>query len=132
MKIIRIDSDLHGGSHFSDHEWKLEMGSFTPPSPSGYLTTPQMLTDGVLMMHHPAGYKDDWHTAPAPVLGTVLLGKVCIQTSDMETRILSTGDQFLACDLCGKGHRMSEVNDGPYDFALVVLKSPPPTKQVAS
>lgn len=125
MKTIYINHDPHGESYLSEHEWALQEGSFTPPSPSGYLTSEQLATDGFLMMHHPAGYKDEWHTAPAPVLGVVLTGQVCIQTSDMDTRILLAGDQFLACDLTGKGHRMSEVNGAPYDLALVVLQSPP-------
>jgi hypothetical protein len=125
MKIIRINQSENGGSQFSDHDWTLEEGSFTPPSPAGYATTPEMRAEGVLMMHHPAGYGDDWHTAPAIVLGTVLRGAVRIQTSDMDTRILQAGGQFLACDLKGKGHRMFEVNDGPYDLALVVLKETP-------
>jgi len=77
-------------------------------------------------MHHPARYKDEWHVAPAPVLGTVLRGRVRIQTDDMESRVLQPGDQFLACDLSGKGHRMSEMDDGPYDLALVVLDAIPP------
>ncbi|WP_211198729.1 cupin domain-containing protein [Ruegeria haliotis] len=125
MKVIRINQDDNFGSRFSDHDWSLEEGSFTLPSPAGYATTPQMKAEGVLMMHHPAGYIDDWHTAPEIVLGTVLRGAVRIQTSDMDTRVLQAGDQFLACDLIGKGHRMFEVNDGPYDLALVVLKEPP-------
>ncbi|SLN73127.1 hypothetical protein ROA7450_04100 [Roseovarius albus] len=129
MKLIRIDHDAQGGSHFSDCTWALEEGSFTPPSPAGYFTTSQMGACCVLMMHHPAGYQDNWHAAPAPVLGTVLRGKVSIQTSDMDTRTLLPGDQFLACDLTGKGHRMSEVDDGPYDLALVVLMSPPELEQ---
>lgn len=131
MKIIRVDHDENGGSHVSDHEWELQAGSFTPPSPAGYFTTSQMAADCVLMMHHPAGYEDQWHAAPAPVLGIVLSGEVCIQTSDMEIRVLHPGDQFLACDLTGKGHRMSEVNNGSYDLGLVVLTSIPVTKRIA-
>lgn len=130
MKVIRIDHDRHGGSHLSDHVWTLDEGNFTPPSPAGYFTTVQMPATSVLMMHHPAGYEDDSHTAPAPVLGTVLTGKVCNQTSDMKTRIPHSGDQFLACDLTGKGHRMSEITNCAYDLALVILKSPPVTKRI--
>ncbi len=125
MKIIRINHDAQGGSYFSDCTWTLGEGSFTPPSPAGYFTTPQIAACCALMMHHPAGYVDKWHIAPAPVLGTVLCGEIAIQTSDMDTRTLLPGDQFLACDLKGKGHRMSEANDGPYDLALVVLASHP-------
>ena len=129
MKLIRIDHTDEGGSRFSDHEWELQAGDFTPPSPAGYFTTSQMPADSILMMHHPADYQDDWHTAPAPVLGTVLTGTVCIQTSDLEVRTLHSGDQFLACDLTGKGHRMFEAGNNSYDLALVVLKSPPATKR---
>ena len=128
MNFIRIDNDRLGESYFSDQEWDLHAGSFTPPSPAGYFTTKQMQSECVLMMHHPSGYQDEWHTAPAPVLGIVLTGNVCIQTSDMDERILNAGDQFLACDLKGKGHRMSEVKGEPYNLALVVLNSVPANK----
>ena len=128
MNLVRIDNNETGETFLSDHEWELEAGSFTPPSPAGYFTTSQMPSDCILMMHHPVGYEDDWHIAPAPVLGTVLTGQVRIQTSDMDTRTLQSGDQFLACDLMGKGHRMSEVNNGSYNLALVVLGTPPVTK----
>jgi hypothetical protein len=43
----------------------------------------------------------------------------------MATRVLQPGDQFLACDLEGKGHRMFETNDQAYDLALVVLDEIP-------
>lgn len=125
MKIICIDQDEKGGSRFSDHAWVLEEDSFTPPSPSGYRISPTLDAESILMMHHPAGYVDAWHTAPAVVLGTVLRGTVRIETSNLDTRILQVGDQFLACDLQGKGHRMFEVNGGPYDLALVVLSQTP-------
>lgn len=128
MKLTRIDHTPLGGSRFSDCDWQLHEGSFTPPSPAGYQTSQILPANGVMVMHHPAGYKDDWHTAPSPVLGTVLRGHVCIQTDDMDTRMLRPGDQFLACDLVGKGHRMSEVNEGPYDLILVVLNAIPPTE----
>ncbi|MEP3331894.1 hypothetical protein [Sedimentitalea sp.] len=131
MKIVRMDHDRNGDSHFSEHVWALNEADFTPPSPAGYATTPQLAANSVLMMHHPAGYVDDWHTAPCIVLGTVLRGQVRIQTSDLNTRVLQPGDQFLACDLEGKGHRMFEVNDDPYDLALIVLESPPPAKAFA-
>ncbi|WP_377192992.1 hypothetical protein [Ruegeria meonggei] len=125
MKITIIDQDDNGGSWFADRVWTLQDGSFTPPSPTGYLTTPQIDASGILMMHHPPGYIDDWHTAPAVVLGTILRGEVRIQTSDMDTRVLHVGDQFLACDLEGKGRRMSEISGGHYDLALVILNSAP-------
>ena len=125
MKLTRIDHTPQGGSRISDGEWQLEAGNFPPPSPAGYFTSQKILASSLMVMHHPAGYKDEWHHAPAPVWGTVLRGQVCIQTDDMETRILQPGDEFLACDLEGRGHRMFETNDQAYDLALVVLDEIP-------
>lgn len=125
MKFTRTDHTPQGGSRFYDQEWELEAEYFTPPSPAGYFTSRKIPANSMMVMHHPAGYKDEWHCAPAPVLGTVLRGQVCIQTDDMATRVLQPGDQFLACDLEGKGHRMFETNDQAYDLALVVLDEIP-------
>jgi hypothetical protein len=99
MKLTRIDHTPQGSSRISDWEWKLEAGDFTPPSPAGYFTSQKIPASNLMVMHHPAGYKDEWHHAPAPVWGTVLRGQVCIQTDDMEIRVLQPGDEFLACDL---------------------------------
>lgn len=125
MKFVKISSRANGGSHFSDEFWTLSDGDFTPPSPKGYSVTETMDATGALMMHHPPGYKDEWHCAPAPVLGTVLGGLVRIETSDGDTRLLSPGDQFLAADLHGLGHRMEEANGRAYDLALVLLDGIP-------
>ena len=126
MNFIRIDHTVQGGSCMSSCDWELHEGSFTPPSPAGYFTSQELSAYGVMMMHHPAGYIDEWHCAPAPVLGTVLCGQVRIETHDLNSCVLHPGDQFLACDLEGKGHRMSEVNGGSYDLALVILEAVPP------
>ncbi|MEO3415792.1 hypothetical protein AAFO92_14150 [Roseovarius sp. CAU 1744] len=122
MKYIRISTGKDGHSYLTDHGWQLFDGDFTPPSPAGYSVTDTLRATGVLMMHHPAGYRDEWHCAPAPVLGTVLTGSVRIETSDGDTRVLSPGDQFVAADLSGRGHKMEEVNGGPYDLVLVALE----------
>lgn len=121
MNYIRICADKDGTSFFADETWPLFDGDFTPPSPAGYSVTDVMGATGVLMMHHPAGYRDEWHCAPTPVLGTVLRGSVRIETSDGDARVLSPGDQFVAADLHGSGHKMEEETGGPYDVALVML-----------
>lgn len=77
------------------------------------------------MMHHPAGYRDEWHCAPAPVLGTVLSGTIRIDTSDGDNCVLKPGDQFVARDLKGDGHKIEETTLKPYNLALVVLKENP-------
>lgn len=126
MKLLKIFADEQGDSHLREDAWPLQESDFTPPSPAGYLTSAPVQTNEVLMMHHPAGYRDVPHRAPKPVLGIVLRGQVRITTSDGDHRTLGAGDQFLALDLNGKGHRMDEINDDPYDLALVVLKDVPP------
>lgn len=121
MKYVKICTRDDGNSCFIDETWPVFDGAFTPPSPAGYSVTDTLPAIGVLMMHHPAGYEDQWHCAPSPVLGTVLNGKVRIRTSDGDARILESGDQFMAIDLKGSGHMMEEVNADSYDLALVVL-----------
>lgn len=125
MKYIQICASSDGDSYFADGTWLVFEADITPPSPAGYSVTETMAATGVLMMHHPAGYRDEWHCAPAPVVGTVLTGSVRITTSDGDIRVLSPGDQFVATDLTGSGHRMEEVNGGAYDLALVVLDGLP-------
>lgn len=125
MNFVHISAHDDGNSYFTDETWHLFEGAFTPPSPAGYAVTETIPATGVLMMHHPAGYQDEWHCAPAPVLGTVLTGAVRILTSDGDSRVLTSGDQFLAADLNGLGHKMEEVDAGPYDLALAVLSSVP-------
>lgn len=125
MKHVQIHTGEDGRSYLVDGAWPLFEGDFTPPSPGGYSITETMRAAGVLMMHHPAGYHDEWHCAPAPVLGTVLSGSVRIEASDGDTRLLSPGDQFVAADLSGVGHKIEEVNGDAYDVALVVLDGLP-------
>lgn len=125
MKYLTIRARSDGASFLTNETWPLHEADFTPPSPSGYRTTDKIGARGVLMMHHPAGYRDAWHCAPVPVLGTVLTGFVSIQTGDGDARVLSPGHQFVAADLTGNGHKMEEVSGGPYDLILVVLDALP-------
>lgn len=125
MNYLTIRARADGTSFLTNETWPLHEGDFTPPSPPGYRTTETIGARGVLMMHHPAGYRDEWHCAPAPVLGTVLTGSVQILTSDGDARVLSPGDQFVATDLSGKGHKMEAMDGGSYDLALVVLDGSP-------
>ncbi|HSM41613.1 MAG TPA: hypothetical protein VK862_12740 [Afifellaceae bacterium] len=125
MHCLRIYADSDGHSHLADCAWPMHEGDFTPPSPAGYFISEMAEADRVLMMHHPAGYRDEWHCVPAPVLGIVLAGRVRVRTSDGNERLLRPGDQFLATDLDGTGHRMDAVDAESYDLALVVLDTVP-------
>lgn len=122
MKYVTICTGPEGDSFLTNATWPTHEGDFTPPSPSGYRITDTLAATGALMMHHPAGYRDAWHCAPARVLGTVLRGSVRIQTSDGDARVLSPGDQFVAADLTGKGHKIEAADGGAYDLMLVILE----------
>ena len=122
MNYVRIHTGPDGRSQLADERWPLQEGDFTPPSPGGYFITPLVGANDALMMHHPPGYRDAWHTAPAPVLGVVLRGQVRIETSDGDKRLLGPGDQFVAMDLTGDGHLMEAADSEAYDLALVLLK----------
>lgn len=125
MKCVKICASPDGGSFLAEAQWCLLEGDFTPPSPAGYRVTDSLRASGMLMMHHPAGYRDAWHRAPAIVLGAVLRGAVRISTTDGDMRVLEPGDQFLATDLTGRGHKMEEVNGAAYDLSLVLLEELP-------
>lgn len=125
MEYVLIHNDKDGISHLSKRVWAMHDGDFTPPSPGGYEITDTMNATEVLMMHHPAGYRDEWHCAPNPVLGIVLSGTVRIETSDGDSCNLRPGDQFVAADLHGRGHKIEETSLAPYNLALVVLKDVP-------
>lgn len=121
MKYTLIYADDTGSSHLCERDWAMRDGTFTPPSPAGYEVSDTCPATGVLMMHHPAGYRDEWHCAPSLVLGTVLAGTVRIDASSGTCCVLHPGDQFVAADLSGDGHKIEEVNFFPYSLAIVVL-----------
>lgn len=128
MKYLKIVADGDGNSRFAEGAWPLQLGDFTPPSPAGYFVSQILDAEAVLMMHHPPGYKDRWHPAPALVLGILLRGILRIRTSNGDARILEPGDQFLAADREGKGHLMEEVKGDAYDLVLVILEEEPQAK----
>lgn len=121
MEYVLIYTDEEGVTHLKGSVWTTQEGDFTPPSPGGYEITDTLKATGIVMMHHPAGYRDEWHCAPNPVLGTVLSGTIRIDTSDGDHCVLQPGDQFVAADVRGAGHKIEETSLKPYDLVLVVL-----------
>lgn len=127
VDYLHLYNDAQGESHLLEQQWPTHEGDFTPPSPSGYRVSDVMNAQGVLVMHHPAGYQDAWHTAPTRVLLIVLTGNACIQTSDGTQRILHPGDRVLVEDTQGRGHRIDGLEGQAYTLALVLLESAPDT-----
>ena len=123
VDYLHLFNDAQGESHLLERQCTMHEGDFTPPSPSGYLVSDVMNAQGVMVMHHPAGYQDAWHTAPTRVLLIVLAGKACIQTSDGTQRTLHPGDRVLVEDTQGRGHRIDGIDGQAYTLALVLLDS---------
>ena len=121
MRYLRVYCDAENQSHISEHEWDMHEEDFSPPSPGGYFVTDLLPASGVTLMHNPAGYEDEWHPAPFRVLVTVLKGRIRLQTTDGDSRIVEPGAQLVFEDTTGKGHRLDEVNRREYNFAIIRL-----------
>lgn len=126
LAYLHIHNDDDGESHLSEGLWSLRSGDFTPPSPSGYLVSEVEDANGWIFMHHPPGYRDEWHTAPTRVLVIVLEGNARIQTSDGTERIIHPGDRILVEDTSGRGHKMEGVDGQAYSLALILLDGSAP------
>lgn len=121
LSYLRIYNDADGESHFDDGQWPMHDGDFTPPSPSGYLVSEVADAQGWIFMHHPAGYRDAWHTAPTRVMVIALEGSARIQTSDGAERITQPGDRVLVEDTRGRGHKIEGVDGQAYSLTLILL-----------
>ena len=121
MRYLRVCSDADGQSHISEHEWDMHEEDFSPPSPGGYFVTDPMPASGVTIMQNPAGIEDVWHPVPACVLVTVLKGRIRLQASDGDNRIIEPGDQIVFEDTTGQGHQLDELDRQEYNFAIVRL-----------
>ena len=119
MKLLRVNVGDDGETFFDHTDWPLEPGDMAPPSPAGYVVTPKFATDGIRIMHTPAGYVDQWHPVPQRMFVILLSGCLRLETTDGDHRIIETGGMFLNEDDRGKGHRMMEVDGGAYDMALI-------------
>ena len=123
INYFRVYNDARGESHLGDGQWFLRDGDFTPPSPPGYRTSNIMNARGWMVMHHPAGYRDAWHRAPARVLVIALAGSACVQASDGNTRVINPGDRVMVEDTEGRGHKIEGIGGQAYTLALVLLDS---------
>ena len=121
MNLLRIYTDADGQTHFDEIDWRLREGEFSPLCPAGYSISDALSASEIRVLRIPAGYVDAWHPVPDRMLFTLLNGRLCVEVSDGEQRIIETGQQFLCHDTSGKGHRMRELHDRQYDLSVVVL-----------
>ena len=121
MKYLRVYNDEKGQSHIGECDWEMHQENLSPPSTAGYSVTKMMPARGVAIMHNPAGVEDEWHPIPARSLVTVLKGKIRLQTSDGDSRVVQPGDLILFEDTTGIGHLLNGVDQQESDFAIIRL-----------
>ncbi len=121
MKVLTVCMGDQGGTFFGETDLPQEEMDFAPPSPGGYSVSPLMKAEGVRILHTPAGYIDEWHPVPQRMFVIVLSGRVNLETSDGDSRIIETGGMFINNDVSGRGHRITEMDGKAYDMALVQL-----------
>lgn len=104
LRYIKVWSDEHGESHFSDLEVErlLEW--------DGRVTR---------LMRVPAGHASDLHPEPAPTLATAISGAMIITTSDGASRTLQPGTAMLFVDTRGVGH---SFRNGPDEAVLMIAR----------
>lgn len=121
MNVLTVLMDDGGGTYFGETELPMEAADFAPPSPAGYWVSPKLGTDTVCIMRTPAGYVDVWHPVPQRMFVVLLSGRLKLETTDGDHRIIETGGMFINEDNEGRGHRMTEIDGGAYDMALIHL-----------
>ena len=105
MKITRLYCDSSGETHFEDREVELrdagEIGHLSEPRSAG----------AVIFRTTDADYDFDWHHAPARQYVVMLEGRVEVEASDGEKRVLGQGEILLVEDTWGKGHRSRSLDN---------------------
>lgn len=120
MDILRIWTDETGQSHFGRHPWPLLRQDYCA-SPSGYEITDALPAGQVRLIRTPAGFVDDWHPVPDPLLCVLLTGRLKVEVGDGAVEHMKSGDMIFCDDIAGKGHRMTETSGGAYDMLLVAV-----------
>lgn len=116
MKLTRFVATADGGSHFEEVEIPLD---HERQGADGYtfMSSEAFSSDCVCIVSLPADLDQDWHQAPTRQLVQLISGTVEVTTTDNEVRRWSSGDQFIAADISGRGHK-TRVIDGP---AIVIF-----------
>ncbi len=99
--VLTVLMDEEGGTFFGETELPLEVADFAPPSPPGYWVSPKLASDAVCVMRTPAGYVDTWHPVPQRVLVVLLSGRLRLETTDGDHRMIETGGMFINEDTEG-------------------------------
>jgi hypothetical protein len=116
MKITRLYCDKDGETHFEDREVNLK-----DAGEIGRLSAPQ-LVGSVIFRTNDADYDYDWHNAPAVQYVVMLEGRVELEASDGEKRVLGAGEILLVEDTWGKGHRSRSLDNAQRKSLFITLE----------
>lgn len=125
MEILTVLMTDDGGTCFGGTDLPLEQIDFAPPSPTGYEVSLALPADGIRIMRTPADYHDEFHHCPQRMFVILLSGRLRLETSDGDHRVIETGGMFINEDIVGQGHRMMEIDGGEYELALIGLSMTP-------
>jgi hypothetical protein len=111
MKLTRFVATSDGGSRFEEIEIPLDIER---EGADGYklMCSEAFTSDCACFVSLPAELDQDWHQAPTRQFVQLIRGTVEVTTTDGEVRRWSSGDQFIAADVSGRGHK-TRVIDGP-------------------
>ncbi len=111
MKLTRFAATADSGSRFEEIEIPLDIKR---EGAGGYtlMCSEAFTSDCACFVSLPIELDQDWHQAPTRQFVQVISGTVEVTTTDGEVRRWSSGDQFIAADTSGRGHK-TRVIDGP-------------------
>ena len=120
MRYVRIYNDERGESHFEDLDLALAPAQYAPPAPPFDLSDP-MPASNALLFELPPGWFGGWHPTPRRQLYFALAGRLEIEVSDGEVRVLEPGAVVLVEDEVAPGHTTRALGDEPARGAFVHL-----------
>lgn len=114
MKLIHLYTGPDGRSHFRD------LALAVTEDRGGLLFELGDAVQGAEIRDLPAGWTNDFHTAPRRQLVLQLLGSGEINCGDGTSRIVGPGDLLLADDVTGEGHWSREI-EGPRRQLIIAI-----------
>lgn len=122
LRYVRIYSDANGESHFADEEMSFQLVDFAPPAPPISVSELFNPAGETFIISSPPGWYGDWHPAPRRQLLFALSGKLEVEVSDGETRIIGPGCIVVVEDTTGRGHISHVIGSERCYMAVVPLE----------
>jgi len=119
MKYVQVYSDETGQSHFAELEMRLAPTIHSLAMPAVEASEPRAARQ-FAVLRLPAGWRAEWHPAPAYQYICVLAGEAELTVGDGDTRRFSGGDVVHLRDISGQGHATRVI--GEQDLLIAVVE----------